>query len=98
MPYFVDFDGRGILSWDMFAAGIILEDGRVIPFGHNEDRVFSTHPDENENMECVGGVYHHKGRSLLDPDRLVTPWDRIRCGHSACSQNYIDTGDQACTR
>ena len=87
MLYFVDFDGRGILSWDMFAAGIVLEDGRIIPFGHNEDRVFSTHPDENENIKRDGnGIYHHKGRSLFDLLRLNTEWDRIDLGNEDCAQ------------
>lgn len=98
MLCFIDFDGKGVLKWDMFADGIILEDGRIIPCGHHEERVFAVHPDDNENIERVGGIYFYKGETLLDQDRLNTTWETVkaRCGHSACSQNYIDTGELGC--
>lgn len=98
MLCFIDFDGKGVLKWDMFADGIILEDGRIIPCGHHEERVFAVHPDDNENIEMIDGVYFYKGETMFDEDGLNTAWDTVQdqCGHSRCSQHYIDTGVREC--
>ena len=98
MLCFIDFDGKTVLKWDMSFDGIILEDGRIIPEFHHEDRIFAVHPDDNENIEKVDGIYHYRGKSMEDQVRLHTQWERVkaRCGHSACSQHYIDTGSLDC--
>ena len=50
-----------------------------------------------ETLTCAcerasAGVRH----ALKDWPTPPTPQKGPRCGHSACSQNYIDTGDAAC--
>ena len=68
MVCFIDYDGRTVLKWDMvLTGGILLEDGRLIPDGEHEDRVFAVHPDQNENIRKIDGVYHYKGVSLAKP-------------------------------
>jgi len=65
MVCFIDYDGKTVLKWDMvLSGGILLEDGRHIPKGEHEDRIFAVHPDENENIKKVEGVYHYKGKTL----------------------------------
>lgn len=71
MVCFIDWDGKTVLKWDMvLSGGILLEDGRHIPEGAHEDRIFAVHPDDNENIEKINGVYHYNGKTLrLDSDR-----------------------------
>jgi hypothetical protein len=62
---FIDYDGKTVLKWDMvLGGGILLEDGRHIPDGKHEDRIFAVHPDVNKNIEKIDGIYHYKGRSM----------------------------------
>lgn len=64
MICFVDFDGKTVLKWDMSLDGIILEDGRHIPNGQHEDRIFAVHPDQNSKIEKIDGIYYYQGKSL----------------------------------
>ncbi len=77
MLCFIDFDGTTVLKWHFSLHEIIIEDGRVIPDGHHERRIFEGHPDQNDKIEKLGGIYHYRGKSLRDPLRMNTQWGRV---------------------
>jgi hypothetical protein len=79
---YVDLDGKTVLKWDMvLSGGILLEDGRHLPEGQADARIFSVHPDKNRYITIVDGVYHFKGKSM-----------KVSCGSPHCT-----SGVRACS-
>jgi len=59
-----------------------------LPIAHNSH-------DARCACEKCDSAYARSGRSRYT---LADETEQLRCGHSACSQNYIDTGDESCLR
>lgn len=64
MAWYVDTDGKTIRKYTCTLHGIRLDDGREYTEEEIPGMMLAVHPDENNNITKVDGVYHMHGESL----------------------------------
>ena len=71
MAYYIEEDGKTVVRYRcrFNPDGIELPDGRVVPDGKYNDRIFAVHPDENTRMrKNEDGVYEYLHDTKIGSD------------------------------
>jgi len=69
MAYYIEEDGKTVVRYRarFKPDGIALPDGRFVPDGIYNDRIFAVHPDENTRMrKNEDGVYEYLDDAKLE--------------------------------